>query len=234
MWLKAVMAGMFISIGGAASSIAASTITNFGIAKAASALIFPIGLILIILVCGELFTGDCLMVNTIHDYSCTIKEIIPFLLFVWFGNLTGAGLFAAFLKVAGYYQMNSALVGAYAIQVAAAKCAISPLRGIVSGTFCNILVCLAVLLSGTTEEMLGKLAGIAIPIFTFVICGFEHSVADMYYLFAGIFANSIPDCAIAATGTIVYSGALKSLLWVTLGNIIGGVLIAFILYYMYI
>lgn len=218
--LKAMIAGFFISMGAAASTIAASTITNYAIAKFVSALIFPIGLILIILVTGELFTGDCLMIDAAIDGKITPIETILFLLLVYVGNFVGA--------LIGMYAIQSVygtVVIDYAIKIAAAKLAMPAWKLFISGIFCNIFVCLAVLLAAEGETTVSKVIRIFIPIFTFVICGFEHSVADMFYLLTAMsFSAPVPG--------IVALNSLRVIGIVTLGNIVGALLLILILRYL--
>lgn len=218
--LKAIIAGYYISVGAAASTIAASTITNYAIAKLVSALIFPIGLILITFVTGELFTGDCLMIDAAIDGKITPIETILFLLLVYIGNFAGA--------IIGMYSIQSiygAVVIDYAMKIAAAKLAMPAWKLFISGIFCNIFVCLAVLLAAEVETTVSKTIRIFIPIFTFVICGFEHSVADMFYLLAAMSFSTPVPCIVALN-------SLKVIGIVTLGNIVGALLLILILRYL--
>ena len=200
--------------------IAFCVAANFVAAKIVSALIFPIGLILITFVTGELFTGDCLMIDAAIDSKITPIETILFLLLVYIGNFVGA--------LIGMYAIQSVygiVVIDYTMKIAAAKLAMPAWKLFISGIFCNIFVCLAVLLAAEGETTVSKVIRIFIPIFTFVICGFEHSVADMFYLLAAMsFSTSVPG--------IVALNSLKVIGIVTFGNIVGALLLILILRYL--
>jgi len=150
---------------------------------------------------------------------------------VYVGNLAGS-LFTAF-ACAKFGQMNYSGGGlaVFTMKLAASKCSLPFENAFVLGVFCNILVCFAVLAAMSAKDTAGKVLGLFFPICFFVVCGFEHSVANMYYIPAGIFASSVPEYAAGALEAGVALSVLtwgnfflKNLLPVTLGNIAGGVL----------
>lgn len=232
MFLMGMLAGAFIAIGGAASSTAAHAIENVGVARAVAGSIFGVGLMLVVFMGAELFTGNCLMITSIMDKKITWMQAIRNLVVVYFSNLAGALIFDALLLYSGNFNYTSGLLGAYTIKVAIGKVALTPVQCITSGILCNILVCFAVLMAVAAKDIVGKVWAIFFPIWAFVICGFEHCVANMFYIPAGMMAASNPayvDKAIEAYGitmeqieALTVVNSLSNFIPVTIGNIIGG------------
>ena len=227
------MAGMMIAMGAGISSVAAHTIPDVGLARLAAAVVFPVGLMMVILMGAELFTGDCLVAMSVFDGKQKIRNCAKLLLFVYLGNFVGAALTALFISMSGQWDYSSGMLGAYTIKVAIGKVNISFAQGIISGILCNILVCAAVLMAMCAKDITGKLLASFFVIMLFVTGGFEHCVANMYYITAGLLAECNPqyvELAKEAYGfSQEYLGTLnvenyfvKNLLPVTIGNIIGG------------
>ena len=230
---KSIMAGMMIAMGAGISSVAAHTIPDVGLARLAAAVVFPVGLMMVILMGAELFTGDCLVAMSVFDGKQKIRNCAILLLFVYLGNFVGAALTALFISMSGQWDYSSGMLGAYTIKVAIGKVNISFAQGIISGILCNILVCAAVLMAMCAKDITGKLLASFFVIMLFVTGGFEHCVANMYYITAGLLAECNPqyvELAKEAYGfSQEYLGTLnvenyfvKNLLPVTIGNIIGG------------
>ena len=230
---KSIMAGMMIAMGAGISSVAAHTIPDVGLARLAAAVVFPVGLMMVILMGAELFTGDCLVAMSVFDGKQKIRNCAKLLLFVYLGNFVGAALTALFISMSGQWDYSSGMLGAYTIKVAIGKVNISFAQGIISGILCNILVCAAVLMAMCAKDITGKLLVSFFVIMLFVTGGFEHCVANMYYITAGLLAECNPqyvELAKEAYGfSQEYLGTLnvenyfvKNLLPVTIGNIIGG------------
>ncbi len=232
MILLGMLAGVFIALGGAASSTAVHGIADVGLARTVSGMIFPVGLMMVILLGGELFTGNCLMVMAVLDRRVTWGRLLRNLVIVYLSNLAGAVLTALLLNLSGNLNYSGGLLGAYTIKTAAAKAGIAPLQGIASGMLCNLLVCTAILMAAAARETAGKIWAVFFPIAAFVIGGFEHCVANMFYIPAGMLASLNPEYAARAQEaygiTAEQLGALNgwngvcSILFVTLGNVIGG------------
>jgi formate/nitrite transporter len=233
--LLGMLAGAFIAIGGASSSAAIYGIENVGLAKCLAGVIFPVGLILVVLVGGELFTGDCLMIFGVMNKRIKALSMIRVLVVVWISNLVGALIVVFLANRAGQLDMGGAALGVATIRTAYNKINMDFSRAFFSGIMCNILVCFAVLVAGTASDVAGKILAIFFTIWAFVVGGYEHCVANMYYIPAGILAKS---------STVYYNQALASgmhadqlsymtvghmfmnnLLPVTLGNIVGGMLV---------
>ncbi len=232
MILLGIMAGAFIALGGATSSTAAHNIPNVGLARALAACIFPVGLMMIVFVGGELFTGDCLMVMDVIDGKVSWKACLRSLCIVYLSNLVGALIIDVLVCYSGNLDYSDGLLGAYTIKVALGKISITPLRGITSGILCNILVCIAVLMAAAASDIAGKVWAIFFPIMAFVVGGFEHCVANMFYIPAGIMAAANPTYAAKAQEAYGITAeqlqqlnvlnSLHNFIPVTIGNIIGG------------
>lgn len=236
MILLGIVAGAFIAFGGAASSTASSTaahaIDNVGAARLIAGVIFPVGLMLIVFLGGELFTGNCLIIMDVLDKRVTWGKMLRNLVIVYFSNLAGALLVDVLILYSGNLNYSEGLLGAYTIKVAAGKLAVTPLQGITSGILCNVLVCLAVLMAAAARDIAGKVWAIFFPICAFVVGGFEHCVANMFYIPTGMLAAANPE--FAAKAQEVYGitavqmeelnilNSLHNFIPVTIGNVIGG------------
>ena len=239
--LLGIAAGFFIGIGAEASSLAMHGISNVGLARTVAGAVFPIGLMLIVLLGGELFTGNCLISMAVYDKKAKLKGMIRNLTIVYISNFIGAALMAWMINNCGQLNFSDGGAGAFTIKVALGKVGIDPMQAIVSGILCNVLVCLAIFMAATAKDVAGKCIAISLPIFVFVISGFEHCVANMYYIPAGIFAAQ--NSLYAAKATELYgitaeqlSGLnfgtmFSNLIPVTIGNIIGGMVFVGLLYW---
>lgn len=192
MILLGIVAGAFIALGGATSSTAVHAIENVGMARAMAGMIFPVGLMMIVFVGGELFTGNCLLVMDVIGKKITVKACLRNLLVVYLSNLIGALLIDTLIYFSGNLDYSGGLLGAYAIKVAVGKVAITPVKAVTSGILCNILVCIAILMAGAATDIDGKIWAIFFPILAFVTGGFEHCVANMFYIPVGMMAAKNP------------------------------------------
>lgn len=239
--LLGIAAGFFIGIGAEASSLAMHGISNVGLARTVAGAVFPIGLMLIVLLGGELFTGNCLISMAVYDKKAKLKGMIRNLTIVYISNFIGAALMAWMINNCGQLNFSDGGAGAFTIKVALGKVGIDPMQAIISGILCNVLVCLAIFMAATAKDVSGKCIAIFFPIFVFVISGFEHCVANMYYIPAGIFAAQ--NLLYAAKATELYgitaeqlSGLnfgtmFSNLIPVTIGNVIGGMVFVGLLYW---
>jgi len=227
--LLSVLAGMFIALAAVGANTGASLIENAGIAKIISALIFPAGLSMVVLAGSELFTGDCLMAMSVWSGRIRLRELLRCWCIVYAGNFAGS-LAVAFLMFSCHqFSLFSNAVAIYTIQTAVAKTNLSFLSACINGVFCNFLVCIAVWIAMGGSTATEKLAGLYLPIFLFVLAGFEHSVANMYYIPAGLFASWDPSYMASAHSAGINGSVLSwsrfffsNLLPVTIGNIVGG------------
>lgn len=239
--ISGMLAGAFIAIGASSSSAAVYGISNTGLAKALAGAIFPVGLIFVVMIGGELFTGDCLMSLDAMNKRVKITQIIRVLALVFVFNMLGALLIVCLVNRSGQLDYGNGALAASAIKTAYNKLNLGFGKAMCSGIMCNILVCLAVLLAGTAKDATGKIFAIFFPIWAFVIGGYEHCVANMYYIPAGLLAKTSDayyqaaiDAGMTASqldSMTVGSFFIDNLLPVTIGNIIGGMLfVAFPLY----
>ncbi len=221
-FLMAVLAGMFIAFAGVGATVGSAVVNRL-----AGACIFPAGLAMVVVAGSELFTGDNLMLVSLLEKKITAGQMLRTLLIVYAGNLVGS-LFVALFAVYG------GSVGAFAeniVSAAAAKASMHPVEMLFRGMLCNILVCIAVWMAAAAQTPGGKIVALYGPIMLFVLCGFEHCVANMYYLPAGILAAS--RYGIAAEG-LSCGTALLNLLLVTVGNMIGGFAVGHVYWEIYL
>ena len=186
--LLGIFAGMFIARGASASSVAMHAIDNVGLARLTAGAIFPVGLMMIVFVGGELFTGDCLMIMGCLHGKYSPLAVARVLVLVFLSNFLGSVLFAFLVSVSTQYNYTGGLLGAFTMKVAIGKLNLSFGAAFVSGILCNIFVCIAVLMAAAAKDISGKVWAIFFPIMAFVVSGYEHCVANMYYIPAGIFA----------------------------------------------
>lgn len=233
MILLGIFAGMFIAGGASASSLAMHAISNVGLARLVAGAIFPVGLMMIVLVGGELFTGDCLMIMGCIHGKFSVSKMVKVLVVVYLSNLVGSLIFAGLVYASGQYNYTNGLLGAFTIKVAMGKVNLSFGTAVASGILCNIFVCMAVLMATAAKDIGGKVWAIFFPILAFVVSGYEHCVANMYYIPAGIFAKANSAYASVALETYGYTTlqldslnwanfVVKNLIPVTIGNILGG------------
>ncbi len=231
MLLLSVLAGAFIAMGGVASATVSASVPLPSVAKFAGACVFPGGLIMVLLAGSELFTGNCLLVIPLLEKRIAVGEMLRNWGFVYIGNLIGALLVAAGVVFSHQPSLFGNGLAVSVLSTAAGKCAMPFGDALIRGILCNFLVCIAVWISFAAKDAVGKIAGVFFPIMMFVLCGFEHSVANMYFIGAGLLAKATPAYAAAAAAAGVDAGAvtmegffLGNLLPVTIGNIIGGAL----------
>ena len=233
MFILSIMAGAFIAFGASSSSLAMHAIENPGLAKFVAGAIFPVGLMLIVFIGGELFTGDCLMIMGCQKKKYSVQKMIGRLALVLFGNLVGACVVATLVYYSGQYDMSAGALGAFTIKVAYGKATISFGKAVASGILCNILVCCAVMMAMAAKDVTGKIFAIFFPIMAFVCGGFEHCVANMYYIPAGLLAVHNETYRTKAMELYGYTEAqlsalnvqnffVTNLLPVVIGNVIGG------------
>lgn len=243
LFLRGILAGIMIGMGAGCSSVAGHSIENVGIARLAIGAVFPVGLMIIILVGAELFTGDCLAAVSVYDKKEKISFFIRLLFIVYIGNFAGAVIMTGLSSLSGQWDYSQGLLGAYTIKVALGKVDITFLRGLCSGILCNVLVCGTVFMATCAKEIAGKLLAIFFGVFVFAVSGYEHCVANMYYITAGLLAKLNPAYVEVAMNTysitaeeiaeLNVTGYFTNLLPVTIGNLLGGaVFIGAVVYYM--
>lgn len=241
MLLLSIMAGMFIALAGLGAATAASCVGNPSLAKLISACVFPAGLTMVLLAGSELFTGNCLLVIPLLSRKITLAAMLRNWVVVYIGNLIGALLVAWLAVYSHQIGMFSDTLVVATMQTSAAKCGIAFSDAFLRGIACNFLVCIAVWIAAAATDVAGKIAGLYLPIMLFVLSGFEHSVANMYYGPVGILAKGVPEYAAAAQAAGVDLSRLSwgtffagNLLPVTLGNILGGLTVGIVYWCCYL
>jgi len=223
MLLLGIFAGIFIGFGGHANIVVIQTLgsnVDEGLAKLLGAAAFPVGLMLVIMAGAELFTGNNLLTLALFDGKITFKKMLTNWSVVYLGNFLGSVILAFLLSVSGLY--GSETMAAKAISIASGKVSLSFYQAVIRGIMCNMMVVLACWMQAGSRDMIGKIFAIWFPIMSFVLSGYEHSVANMFFIPLGIFLGA--DVTWAQCW-------LNNLIPVTLGNIIGGAIIVPAVYY---
>lgn len=237
----AVLAGAFISLG----AVFATTVTTgggglpYGVTKLLGGLVFCLGLILVVVAGAELFTGNNLIVMAWASGRITTAKLLRNWGLVYAGNFLGSIATAALVVMAGQYTFGGGAVGANALAIAEAKCRLGFVQAFTLGVLCNALVCLAIWLCFSARSATDKVVLILFPITAFVVAGFEHSVANMFFIPVALFIQEFagPEFWTAIGTTPEHYHALswgafaRNLLPVTLGNIVGGSLMVGAVYW---
>lgn len=238
LFVLGILAGVLIAFGCAATNTAVYGIENTWTARTLCAVLFPFGLGMVIVTGAELFTGNSLISISLLDGQCTPAGMLRNWGIVYMANLLGSLLVAAGCAFFGQMNYSGGQLAVYTMKVAAGKCALPFGNAVVLGILCNVLVCFAVLMASSGKDNASRLMSAYFPICFFVLAGFEHSVANMYYIGAGLMAKSIPAYALLAaeagvdlTALTVRGFLLGNLLPVTLGNIVGGVSVGWLMWY---
>ncbi|NOS76606.1 MAG: formate/nitrite transporter family protein [Nitrospira sp.] len=234
MIVLALLAGAFISLGALFYAVTVTTGKEaapvpFGLLRLAGGVAFSLGLVLVVVGGAELFTGNNLIAMAWAVGCVQTSQVIKNWVWVYFGNLLGALGTVALVLLAGVPAIGDGAVGDTLVRIARSKVALDPVSAVARGILCNVLVCLAVWLCMAARSVADKILAIIFPISAFVACGFEHSVANMFFLPLGI--------ALTASGAdaLSWSGALANLGLVTLGNLIGGTgLVALVYWFVYL
>jgi len=239
-----ILAGAYIAFAAEASTMAAYNLladpSTYGVGRALTGAVFAAGLMFCVVAGAELFTGNTLMAGSVAVRKICFWSMLRNWGIVYGANFIGSILLVCMIASSGLWHSSGDLLGAMAIKIAAGKTALGFESAFVLGIMCNWLVCLAVWMAWAAEGVGGKLAAVFFPIWLFVTSGFEHSIANMYYIGAGLFAKEVPELAAKASEIGVSADAMAGLSWqsffvnnlvpVTLGNIVGGVLFVALAY----
>lgn len=228
MFVLAVLAGAFISLGGLFYVV---TVTGselgFGVTRLIGGVAFSLGLILVIVAGAELFTGNNLIAMAWASRQITTDELLRNWIAVYIGNTVGAVLTALAVYAAGVHEFGNGAVGKTMLAVASHKAGLAPLQMFVLGVLCNALVCLGVWLAMAGHSVVDKIVGIVPPIAAFVTMGFEHSIANLFFLPLGLLLTD--------GDAKLLRGSLLNIGLVTAGNIVGGtVLVAGVYWLAYV
>lgn len=220
----ALLAGIFISFGASFMLVVKADATlSFAASQVLSGFVFSVGLFLVFVAGAELFTGDNLMVMGALSGRYSWARVLRVWIVVYLGNLVGSLAMAALMYLAGFADQASGAVGAVAVTVAATKVGLAPATCFVRGVLCNMLVCLAVWMGFAARSVPAKLLCALMPVAAFVALGFEHCVANMFFLPFGMLVQS--GGVLVDAGQITLVAVLQNLALATLGNIVGGALV---------
>lgn len=245
MLVLAILAGAFIAFGAVFfTTVTAASTMSYGLTRLLGGLCFSLGLVLVIVGGAELFTGNNLIIMAWANKKVSTLQVLKNWGVVYLGNFIGALFIVVLMLFAKQYQAASGMVGMNVLNIAKAKCELGFTQAVASGILCNILVCLAVWLCFSSSSTTGKIISIMFPITAFVSSGFEHSIANMYFVPKAIILLQQQDAVLLTLieqsgknyDAITWSNFLiNNLLPVTLGNIIGGaVLVGLVYWFVYL
>ncbi len=236
-----ILAGTLIALGGAATNTVVYGIQDTWTIKLICGLLFPFGLGMVVIMGAELFTGNCLMGITLLEKKCSFLQMIRSWVVVYLANFAGSLLVAGSCAWFGQMDLGGGQLAVYTMKVAAAKCTLPFQNALVLGFFCNLLVCLGVLMALSAKDSAGKIISAYLPVAFFVMCGFEHCVANMYYISAGLLAKTVPaytqlagEMGVDLSSLTVSNFLISNLIPVTIGNILGGLVLAWIMWFIHL
>jgi len=237
----AVLAGAFIALGCIFFTVSQTGLNvSWGIGRVVGGLTFSLGLVLIIIGGAELFTGNNLIIMAWASRKLSTLRVLRNWGIVYIGNLLGAIATALFVFWGQHYEMDKGAVGLTALNVGLDKVGLDFTQAIILGILCNAMVCMAVWLTYSARTTFGRIAAIIFPISGFVAAGFEHCVANMYFIpFAIFIKGGASDAFWQGIGTTAASYDnltwgnffVNNLIPVTIGNIIGGVVFVALVYW---
>ncbi|WP_295998293.1 formate/nitrite transporter family protein [uncultured Adlercreutzia sp.] len=230
-FVSAMLAGAFIAFGGMYfCTFLGDPTMPFAAQRMVGGICFCLGLALVLCCGAELFTGNVLLICAKASGKISWGGVLRNWGIVWLGNLAGSLLALFIIYMTNLQGMNGGAVGEAFVSVAAAKVALDPATLFFKGIMCNILVCLAVWIGFAGKTVADKVLGILLPISAFVACGFEHCVANMFFLPMGLVLNL---GGFGAAGAITVGGIVYNLVLATAGNIVGGLLVGLAYWFIY-
>lgn len=237
--MLAILAGAYIALGAVMFTIITNDLSVYigdGLSRLVGGVAFSLGLILVVLGGAELFTGNNLLAAGYLDKKVSGRQVLHNWLWVYLFNFVGALVVVALFYYSGIWQANDGAIALRAVGIAAAKVNLTWSEAFFRGILCNWLVCLAVWLSLAGKDAISKILAIMIPITAFVAAGFEHSIANMYFVPMGLLIKSSAAAQAAFSPALLESITwqaffLNNLIPVTIGNIIGGVVFVAVAYW---
>jgi formate transporter len=244
MFMLAILAGAFIALGAIFATTASAGLAAagwpYGIVRLLSGLVFCLGLILVVVGGAELFTGNNLIVMAWASRKVTTAALLRNWVVVYLGNFVGSIGTAMLVYLSAQYKFGGGAIGTAALSTANAKVGLDFVQAIALGILCNAMVCLAVWMTYSARSTMDKIAAIIFPIAGFVAAGFEHSIANMYFIPVGLFikdfdpaftASVVEKASLDLSGLTWGGFLLNNLLPVTIGNIIGGAVLVAAIYW---
>lgn len=235
-----ILAGAFIAFGSEFYTLAIfDSALSLGLTRVIGGLTFSLGLILVIVAGAELFTGNNLIIMGVASRVVSFKQLFRNWSVSYLGNFIGSMAIVFIMFLTNQWKLKDGLLGASAVLIAANKVNLTFIEGFTRGILCNALVCLAVWLCFSARTVVSKVAAIVFPITAFVASGFEHSIANMYFIPYGMLLKNNPKVLEALLNlspnidlsNLTITGFLGNLLSVTTGNIIGGTVVVGLAYW---
>lgn len=228
-----ILAGVYIGFGAQLATMVTHDLGAFlgvGMAKLIGGAVFSVGLMLVVIAGAELFTGNNLIFLSVLDRQVKMTGLLRNWGVVYFANFAGSLLLVLLMYWSGLWKTSGGAVGVTAMKIANAKVELTFLEAFARAILCNWLVCLAVWMAVSARTVVGKIFAIFFPIMAFVASGFEHSVANMYFIPMGLVLKG--QALIEASANLTVGGMIvKNLIPVTLGNIVGGAFFVATLYW---
>ena len=239
-FVLAIAAGALIAFGAQVSLnvMTGSEAVSWGFAKLIGAMTFATGLMMVVLTGAELFTGNVMMTFSVIEKKTSLAKLLRNWTIVYTGNFVGSILLAAIIYFTGCSHNSHEALGVLGLTTAYTKVNLTFVEAFTRGILCNWLVCLAIWMASSSRHVIGKIFAIFFPITTFVASGYEHSIANMYFIANGLFLKATPAIA-AASGLSadqlaslnIKSFLLGNLLPVTLGNMVGAFVFVVLLFW---
>ena len=222
-----ILAGVYVGFGACLATLVghdAEKYIGVGLTKFMVGGVFSVGIMLVVIAGAELFTGNNLMLMSVLDKQSPLGKMLSKWAIVYVANLVGSVLLAFIYYKTNLWKIGDLGVGISALKIANVKVNLTFGEAFARGILCNWLVCLAVWMAITSREVVGKILAIFFPIMAFVASGFEHCVANMYFIPTGLFLKGTQVAAVSGLNldNLNHMGFLLNLIPVTLGNIIGG------------
>lgn len=231
MLMLSVMAGVFISLGAVYYVLIRSDPgLGFAARQALGGVAFSLGLFLVVVAGAELFTGNNLLAMAWADRKISSRDLLRNWAIVCCGNFVGAAGLALLIYLSGHTEMNHGAIAREYLNIAAAKVSMPFWTAFFRGVLCNLLVCMAVWMALAGRSVVDKAVAIVFPISAFVAAGFEHSVANMFFIPLAMLLQ-MPDVAAGGVVAISWAGFFSNMVPVILGNIIGGSVLVGLVYY---
>lgn len=239
-FVLAIAAGALIAFG-AQVSLTVMTGTeqlSWGLAKLVGAMTFATGLMMVVLTGAELFTGNVMMSFAVIEKKTSLMKLLRNWSIVYLGNFVGSIILAALIYFSGCSHNSHEALGVMGLTTAYSKASLPLVEAFTRGILCNWLVCLAIWMASSSRHVIGKIFAIFFPIMTFVASGYEHSIANMYFLTNGLFLKHTP-AVVAASGLTAdqlshftwQTCLFNNLIPVTLGNIVGAMVFVVLLFW---
>ena len=239
-FVLAIAAGALIAFGAQVSLTVMTGTENvsWGFAKLIGAMTFATGLMMVVLTGAELFTGNVMMTFSVIEKKTSFAKLLRNWLLVYAGNFVGSIILALLIYLSGCSHNSHDALGALGLTTAYTKATLPFVEAFTRGILCNWLVCLAIWMASSSRHVIGKIFAIFFPIMTFVASGYEHSIANMYFLTNGLFLKHTPDIVAASgltadqlAGFTWKTALFGNLIPVTLGNLVGAIVFVVLLFW---